>query len=237
VFRSVEEVLPVGEMVSFPSNGGTCEGYLAAPGSGNGSGVIVIQEWWGLVGHIRDVTDRFAAEGFVALAPDFYHGVKTDEPDEAMRLLMGMAMDQAAKDIQGAARYLVSRDEVTSQGVGVVGFCMGGSLALWSGALAEEVTVAVGFYPGVPWENMSPTWGNYANKSAMIHASEDDGTSQADGIQTAVKGIEQAGGTVEVFDYPGSHHAFFNSDRPEVHDKEHSDAAWGRTIGLLGSRL
>jgi carboxymethylenebutenolidase len=227
----------VGEMVSFPSNGGTCDGYLAIPSSGTGAGVIVIQEWWGLVGHIRDVTERFAAEGFVALAPDFYHGAKTDEPDEAMRLLMGMAMDQAARDIQGAARYLVSRDEVTSDGVGVVGFCMGGSLALWSGALAEEVKVAVGFYPGVPWENMSPTWGNYANKSAMIHASEDDGTSTADGIQTAVRGIEKAGGVVEVYDYPGSHHAFFNDDRPEVHDKLHSDTAWRRTLDLLGSRL
>lgn len=227
----------MGEMVSFASNGGTCEGYLSTPASGKGAGVIVIQEWWGLVGHIRDVTDRFAAEGFVALAPDFFHGAKTDEPDEAMRLVMGMAMDQAARDIQGAARYLDSRDEVTSDGVGVVGFCMGGSLALWSGALADEVKVAVAFYPGVPWEKMSPTWGNYANKSAMIHASEDDGTSQADGIQTAVKGIENAGGTVEVHDYPGSHHAFFNNERPEVYDKAHADTAWRRTLDLLGSRL
>jgi carboxymethylenebutenolidase len=227
----------VGEMVSFPSNGGTCDGYLATPGSGKGPGVIVIQEWWGLVDHIRDVAERFAAEGFVALAPDFYHGAKTDEPDEAMRLLMGMAMDQAAKDIQGSARYLDSRDEVSSEGVGVVGFCMGGSLALWSGALADEVKVAVGFYPGVPWENMSPTWGNYANKSAMIHASEDDGTSKADGIQTAVQGIETAGGTVEVYDYPGSHHAFFNNERPEVHDSAHSEVAWRRTLDLLTARL
>jgi len=227
----------VGEMVSFASNGGTCEGYLATPASGGGPGVIVIQEWWGLVGHIRHVTDRFAAEGFVALAPDFFHGAKTDEPDEAMRLLMGMAMDQAARDIQGAARYLDTRAEVTSTGVGVVGFCMGGSLALWSGALADEVKVAVAFYPPMPWERMSPTWGNYTNKSAMIHASEEDGTSRADGIQTAVKGIEGAGGSVEVYDYPGSHHAFFNDERPEVHDAAHSAKAWRRTLDLLGSRL
>jgi carboxymethylenebutenolidase len=227
----------VGEMVSFPSNGGTCEGYLASPSSGTGAGVIVIQEWWGLVGHIRDVTDRFAAEGYVALAPDFFHGAKTDEPDEAMRLLMGMAMDRAAKDIQGAARYLDSRADVSSHGVGVIGFCMGGSLALWSGALADEVKVAVAFYPALPWDRMSPTWGNYANKSAMIHASEDDGTSQAPGIQTAVQAIEKAGGDVEVYDYPSSHHAFFNDERPEAHDKGHSDAAWRRTLDLLGSRL
>ncbi len=227
----------MGDMVSFPSNGDSCDGYLALPESGSGAGVIVIQEWWGLVDHIKDLADRFAAEGFVALAPDFFHGAATAEPDEAQRLLMGLAMDRAAKDIQGAAQYLAGRDEVTGNGVGVVGFCMGGSLALWSGALADEVKVAVGFYPAVPWEKMSPTWGNYTNKSAMIHASEEDGTSRADGIQTAVKGIEGAGGSVEVYDYPGSHHAFFNDERPEVHDAAHSAEAWRRTLDLLGSRL
>ena len=130
----------MGDMVSFASNGATCDGYLALPETGSGPGVIVIQEWWGLVDHVKDVADRFAAEGFVALAPDFYHGAATDEPDEAQRLLMGMEMDKAAQDIGGSARYLDSRREVTSRGVGTVGFCMGGSLALWSGALADEVT-------------------------------------------------------------------------------------------------
>jgi len=227
----------VGEMVSFASNGDSCEGYLAKPKSGHGPGVIVVQEWWGLVDHIRDVADRFAGEGFVVLAPDFFHGASTDEPDEAQRLLMGLAMDRAARDVQGAAQYLAGRDDVEGNGVGTVGFCMGGSLALWSGALADEVKVAVGFYPALPWEKMSPTWGNYANKSAMIHASEEDGTSKADGVQAAIKGIQKAGGDVEVYDYPGSSHAFFNDQRPEVHDKEHSTKAWRRTIELLKSRL
>jgi carboxymethylenebutenolidase len=121
--------------------------------------------------------------------------------------------------------------------VGVVGFCMGGSLALWAGALADEVKVAVGFYPAIPWEKMAPSWGNYANKTAMLHASEEDGTSKAPGIQAAVKGIEEAGGTVEVYDYPGTKHAFFNDQRPEVHSKEHSEAAWRRTVDLFSSRL
>jgi carboxymethylenebutenolidase len=227
----------VGEMVTFASNGDSCDGYLAVPDSGGGPGVVVVQEWWGLVDHIKDVADRFAAEGFVALAPDFFHGARTAEPDEAQRLLMGLAMDRAAKDIQGAARFLAGRGETTGNGVGTVGFCMGGSLALWSGALADEVKVAVGFYPAIPWEKMSPTWGNYTNKSAMIHASEADGTSRADGVQSAVKGIQQAGGDVEVYDYPGSQHAFFNDQRPEVHDAEHSRKAWRRTIDLLKSRL
>ncbi|MDQ1585618.1 MAG: carboxymethylenebutenolidase [Actinomycetota bacterium] len=227
----------MGDMVSYPSNGDTCDAYLALPESGSGPGVIVIQEWWGLVDHVRDVADRFAAEGFVALAPDFYHGAKTGEPDEAQRLLMGMAMDRAAKDIQGSARYLASRPEITGDGVGVVGFCMGGSLALWTGALADEVKVAVGFYPAIPWEKMQPTWGNYSGKAAMIHASEEDGTSKAEGVQQAVRGIESAGGTVEVFDYPGTQHAFFNDQRPEVHDKAASGAAWQRTVDLLKRHL
>lgn len=227
----------MGEMVSFPSNGDTSEGYLAVPDAGSGAGVIVIQEWWGLVDHIKDVTERFAGAGFVAFAPDLFHGARTEEPDEAQRLAMGLQMDRAARDIQGSARYLVGRDEVTSKGVATVGFCFGGSLALWSGALAQEVKVAVGFYPALPWQSMSPTWGNYANKTAMIHASEEDGTSRADGVQVAVKAIQAAGGDVETYDYPGSHHAFFNDDRPEVHDKEHSENAWRRTLELLKSRL
>jgi carboxymethylenebutenolidase len=224
-------------MVSFASNGGSCDGYLAVPESGSGPGVIVIQEWWGLVDHIKEVTDRFAAEGFVALAPDFFHGVATKEPDEAQRLLMGLAMDRAAEDIQGAARYLAGRPATTGDGVAVVGFCMGGSLALWAGALAPEVRVAVGFYPAIPWERMSPTWGSYSGKTAQIHASEEDGTSSAPGIQQAMEGIQAAGGEVEVYDYPGTQHAFFNDHRPEVHHEEHSATAWRRTVDLLKSRL
>ena len=99
----------MGERVTYPSNGGTNTGYLAVPDSGTGPGVVVIQEWWGLVPHIESLVDRFAEAGFVALAPDLYHGAQASEPDDAVRLLMGMAMDQAAKDIAGAADYLAGR--------------------------------------------------------------------------------------------------------------------------------
>jgi carboxymethylenebutenolidase len=226
----------VGEMVSYPSNGGTSEGYLAVPSSGNGPAVIVIQEWWGLVPHIKELADRFAEAGFVALAPDLYHGAHTNEPDEAGKLMMGLAMDQAAKDIAGAAAFLAARPEVTG-GVGAVGFCMGGSLALWSATLSEHVVATVGFYPAVPWERMSPKWDNYAGKAAMIHCSEEDGTSAAPGIQQAKQAIEAAGGEVISYDYPGTHHAFFNDDRPEVYDREASALAWARTIEFLRTRL
>src|SRR4051794_32919989 len=96
----------MGEMVEFPSNGGTGRGYLATPEQGAGPGVVVIQEWWGLVPHIEDVCQRFAAEGFTALAPDLYHGGKADEPDEAGKLMMTLNLEQAGKDMGGAVDYL-----------------------------------------------------------------------------------------------------------------------------------
>jgi carboxymethylenebutenolidase len=226
----------MGSMVTFASNGGTADGYLAEA-EGGGPGLILVQEWWGLVGHIKEVAERFASAGFTTLAPDFFHGASTGEPDEAMRLMMGLAMDQAAKDVAGAATYLSGLDSVTSQEIGAVGFCMGGSLALWSATIAENISAAVGFYPAVPWERMNPTWGSYAGKAALLHACEEDGTSRAPGIQTAITAIEEAGGTVEVHDYPGTHHAFFNDDRPEVYDDSAAGLAWARTVEFLRSTI
>ncbi len=154
-----------------------------------------------------------------------------------MRLMMGLAMDRAAKDVAGAAAHLSGLESVTTPVLGVVGFCMGGSLALWSATVAENIQAAVGFYPAVPWERMDPTWPNYDGKAALIHCSEEDGTSSAPGIRTAVAAIEEAGGTVEVFDYPGTQHAFFNDDRPEVYDAAASGLAWERTVAFLHERL
>jgi carboxymethylenebutenolidase len=223
-------------MVSFPSNSGTTKGYLALPAAGRGPGVIVIQEWWGLVGHITSVTDRLAAEGFVALAPDLFHGATTAEPSEAMRLQTSLAMDQVAREIAGAARYLATREECTGD-VGAVGFSMGGSLALWSAALTDEVSAAVGFYPAIPWDRMSPKWERYAGKAAVIHCSEADGTSAAPDIQAAKRAIEDAGGQCAVYDYRRTKHAFFNDDRPEVYDHYASASAWAHTLECFRARL
>jgi carboxymethylenebutenolidase len=226
----------MGETVSYLSNGGTSEGYLSVPVVGTGPAVIVIQEWWGLVAHIKAVADRFAEAGFIALAPDLFHGIQTTEPNEAGKLMMGLAMDQAAKDIAGAANYLVGKPQVNGR-VGVVGFCMGGSLALWSATITDDVVAAVGFYPALPWERMTPKWDNYAGKAAVIHCCESDGGSAADGIQQAKSGIEAAGGECTVYDNPDTHHAFFNDDRPEVYDPKASATAWARTLELFRSRL
>src|SRR5947208_7807718 len=129
-----------GRMVEFPANGGKTAGYLSPPAAGLGPGVLVIQEWWGLVGHIVEVCDRFAAEGFTALAPDLYHGktVPNKEPDEAMRALMALDLERAAKDLSGGLDFLMAHPAVRGRGAGVVGFCAGGGLALWLATLRPD---------------------------------------------------------------------------------------------------
>src|SRR6476620_2825660 len=129
----------MGEMVQFPFAGGFTGRYLATPKQGTGPGVIVIQEWWGLVDHIKDVCDRFAEEGFVALAPDVYRGKSTKSPDEAGKLMMALRIDEAEKDLGAAGQYLLTSDATTSRKIGVVGFCMGGALALYTATKNQNI--------------------------------------------------------------------------------------------------
>ncbi|HEX5597445.1 MAG TPA: dienelactone hydrolase family protein [Micromonosporaceae bacterium] len=227
----------MGEMVSYRSDGGPSQGYLALPsGAETRPAVIVIQEWWGLVPHITTVADRFAEAGFIAFAPDLYRGISTCEPDEAGRLIMGLAMDQAARDIAGAADYLAARADVSGK-VGCVGFCTGGSLALWSATLSERIVATAGFYPRLPWERMSPQWANYAGKSAIIHCPENGAATTADGVLLAGQAIEAVGGHCARYDYAGAAHGFFNDDRPESYHPQASATAWARTLELFRAKL
>src|SRR3954464_5590406 len=111
--------------VTFPSNGNEAHGYLATPPSGSGPGLGVIQEWWGLDDHMADIVDRFAAEGFVALAPDLFGGTIPHDSDGAGRLLQELPVGRAARDLAGAVYYLLGLESVTSSTVGTVGYCMG----------------------------------------------------------------------------------------------------------------
>lgn len=227
----------MGEMVSFTGNGGTSEGYLAIPSGGAASpAVIVIQDWWGLVPHVRAVVDRFAEAGFVALAPDFRHGGPAVKPTEPRQMLNSSQMDEAASDISAAAEYLASRPEVAGK-VGCAGFCAGASLALWAGTTSERIVATTAFYPRLPWEGMVADWSGYAGKAALVHCSEADGLSAADGVQGVRRSIETAGGTCQTFDYPGTAHAFFNEDRPEQFDQRAAATAWARTLELFRAKL
>ncbi len=206
---------------------------VAVPESGSGPGVIVIQEWWGLLPHIVDVTQRLAQAGFVAMAVDHYRGVATTEPDEAQKLMLGLNIDQVSRDLRMAAEQLVARPEVTGESVGVIGFCMGGGLALLAPTVAPQVCCAVAFYPAMPWPHYSPDWSRYAGRCAVIHAAESDEEDTGPTIAEYSAAIVAAGGTVERFDYPGSVHAFFNDDRPEVFQRANAELAWERSLAAL----
>jgi carboxymethylenebutenolidase len=212
-------------------------GYLAVPDAGRGPGVIVIQEWWGLVTHIQSVVDRLAAAGFVALAPDLFHGMATTEPDEAKKLMMGLGVAGAADDIAAAADHLVRSGLLTGAQVGCVGFCMGGGLALLAPTVSPHIDCTAAFYPAMPWPEYRPAWSNYAGREALIHQCEADLPSTGDDIARYAEEIAAHGGTAVVETYTGTQHAFFNDDRPEVHDATASAVAWERTIDFLHRRL
>jgi len=222
----------MGEMVEFKSNGGTCTGYLAGT---SGPGVIVIQEWWGLVPHITDIADRFAAEGFVALAPDMYHGEMTDEPDMAGKLLMSMNLATAGKDLSGAVDLLQERSGRTK--VGVTGFCMGGGLALMAACLRPDaIAAAAPFYGGMRPDTVIE-WDNLAAVVEGHYAATDRGTAAPEAVKELEATLRAKGKDATFHVYPGTQHAFFNDTRPEVYDAAVSKTAWDRTLALFRANL
>jgi carboxymethylenebutenolidase len=224
----------MGELVKFPANGRTVEGYLALPPSGRGPGVIVIQEWWGLVDHIKDLTERFAREGFVALAPDLYHGEKTKSPDQAGKLLMALNIAETAKDLRGAAMYLRARPEVQPKKVAAVGFCMGGQLALFGGSAHPDVINAtVDFYGIHP--KVDPDLSKLSGP-VLAHFGRRDKSVNQQTARGLVDRIEAAGKTIEAHFYDADH-AFFNDQRPEVYDPQSAELAWRRTLAFLRRSL
>ena len=222
----------MGEMVEFKSNGGTCTGYLAGT---SGPGVIVIQEWWGLVPHITDIADRFAADGFVALAPDMYHGEMTDEPDMAGKLLMSMNLATAGKDLSGAVDLLQERTGRTK--VGVTGFCMGGGLALMAACLRPDaIAAAAPFYGGMRPDTVIE-WDNLAAVVEGHYAATDRGTAAPEAVKELEATLRAKGKDATFHVYPGTQHAFFNDTRPEVYDAAVSKTAWDRTLALFRANL
>jgi len=223
-----------GEMIEFKSNGGTTEGYLSAPESGTGPGVIVLPEWWGLVPHIKEVANRFAAEGFVALAPDLYHGESAKSPDEAGKLMMALDIDQTEKDLRGAVNYLLGHEAVTSDKVGTVGFCMGGVLALYAATKNAQVGACVIFYGIHP--NVQPDLANLQAPVLGLYA-EKDSSVPPSAVRELESKLQSLGKSVEMHIYTDTDHAFFNDTRPEIYDPAAAADAWRRTIDFFRQHL
>ncbi len=223
-----------GQIVEFSSNGSNAQGYLSCPESGGGPGVIVIQEWWGLVDHIKGLADRFATEGFVALAPDLYRGESTTSPDDAGRLMMALDIDRAVKDLSGAIAFLRGKAAVRGDRVGTVGFCMGGQLALAAACQNPEVGACIDFYGVHP--NVTLDFSGLEAPVLGLFA-ELDGFVSPEVARKLEHDIRSAGKRVEIQIYSGADHAFFNDTRPDVYDADAAADAWRRTLEFFRAEL
>jgi carboxymethylenebutenolidase len=223
-----------GQTVEFAANGGTASGYLSTPASGKGAGVIVIQEWWGLVDHIKDVCDRFAAAGYVALAPDLYHGKSATSPDEAGKLMMALRIDEAEKELGGAVQYLLGHSSVEPKKIGTVGFCMGGALSLYAACKNPQVNACVVFYGGHP--KVQPPLDQLQAPVLGIYAERDGSVTPAMARQLE-ENLKRLGKHSEIHIYPGVGHAFFNDVRPQVYNKAAAEDAWRKTLDFYAKHL
>jgi carboxymethylenebutenolidase len=221
--------------IEFQTSAGSAPGYLAEPAGGTGPATIVLQEWWGLDAHVRSICDRLAEAGFFALAPDLYRGETTEQPSEAEQKMMAMSMDQAEKDMCGAAAYLKGRDGVQGSGVGAVGFCLGGGLSVWAAAECPDVAAAVSYYYVMPHGKPDFT---HIRGPVLGHFGTNDEFVPVEAAKELESELRDAGVDVDFELYEGAGHAFFNdTNRLGTFDEQARDASWDRTVSFLRSAL
>lgn len=224
----------MGKMIEFDGAGTSYSGYLAPSEKGTGPGVIVIHEWWGLVDHIKAVADRFAQNGFTALAVDCFHGKQTEDPDEAEALMMAFGMTEAEGMIDGAVGALLANEATTGQKVGTVGFSMGGQVSLLAGCTCQNVRACVTNYGVNP--NLHPKFTDLHAPVLGIYAELD---LYIFGAQISMLDLQLVELKKEHFfkTYEGCHHGFFNSDRPDVYDEVASEDAWTHILKFFRHHL
>lgn len=228
-------------MKEFQVDDGTVSGYLAAPTQGSGPGVVVLHPWWGLTEPFQRICDRLAEEGFVAFAPDLYHGKSTASVEEAQALATELnSYDERCRgDIEGSLQILRQNGatQQTHQAGGFgkfacVGFSLGGAYALdMSISLADEIAAVVVFYATYPGLKYSQSKAAY-----LCHFAEHDPFESAEAAAEMEQEIQAAGRPITVYTYPGTKHWFFEENRPE-YVAGAAQLAWKRTIDFLHQHL
>ncbi len=219
-------------MLDLKSSEGTVSGYLATPGTGSGPGVLVLHAWWGLNDVFKSVCDRLATKGFIAFAPDLYHGAVASTIDEAEKVMSQLKPETAWQDIVRSARGLQTHPKVRGKRLGAIGFSMG---AYWSLRLGEELpadmAAIVVFY--------GTGDGKHAHTQAALlgHFAEKDPYESAESVRDFEKVLRTHGKNVEIHTYPGTTHWFFEKDRPDAYDPKATEIAWQRTVQFLTTHL
>ena len=220
-----------GETVEFDQNGVQVSGYLARPEQSPRAGMIVIQEWWGLNDDIKEIANRYAADGYLALAPDMYHGQVAEEPDEARKLAMTLERDQAAREIDTAVAWMKTTQGVAK--VGCVGFCMGGGLTLASALRPSSGIDAAHVYYGGGMPESSelarihvPVMGSYGAEDQGIPASQ---------VQRLRDTLAESGVPQDIKLYEGAGRSFFN--RGHSYHAEAAADSWERSKDWFAKHL
>jgi carboxymethylenebutenolidase len=206
--------------------------YLAVPSSGTGPGVLVLHAWWGLNDVFREVCDGLAAEGFVALAPDLHDGAIAEDIPTAERLLKAVPNADRTRYVEAAADALQAQPEVIGASIGIVGFSMGASWAVWLAPQRPNVAAVVAFY--------GASDGGFAGEMEAAfqgHYAEHDDFEPAEAVRRLETELREAGRDAQVHVYPGTGHWFFERDRPSDFNSDAAALAWERTAAFLHSHL
>jgi carboxymethylenebutenolidase len=224
-----------GETIHFNDGEKDIRAYLSPSKTGSGPGIIVVQEWWGLVPHIMDVTDRFAEAGFTALAPDLYGGESTTDPDDAATLMQALGIAETELILRKAIETLLAHPAtVPNDKVGIVGFCMGGQLAMFAAGNNPQVQATVCFYGIHP--KVLPSYRDLNGPVLGIFA-ENDHMATPEAVTALDRELTLLEKEHTFITYTGVDHAFFNDTRPEVYNAEAAADAWAKTIEFFNANL
>ncbi len=225
-------------MVQYPSEGVTVRAYMVQPqAKGPRPALIVVQEWWGLNDHMKDVARRYAREGYLAIVPDLYSrlGNKiTADPNEAGKLMNTLKQEDGLKDLNATVKYLKTVPGVDAAKIGVTGFCMGGSYALMLPCVNREIKAAVPFYGQVP--SPDTPLQNLACPVLYIYGEDDGWITKAD-VQRLAAALKKYNKPGEIKTYPGASHAFFNDTRKDVYKPAEAKDAWTRALAFFKQHL
>ncbi|HBR49382.1 MAG TPA: carboxymethylenebutenolidase [Nitrospira sp.] len=224
--------------VQYQSGNVGMKAFVAAPQTNDKRpAILIVQEWWGLTDHIRDIARRYAAEGYVAIAPDLYsrlgHALTTDA-GEAGKLMNTLKQEDGLADLNATVAYLKSVPEVDATRIGVTGFCMGGSYALMLPCVNSEIKATVPFYGQVP--NPDTPIQKLGCPVLYVYGEDDGWITKADvqRLAAALKKYNKAG---EIKTYPGAPHAFFRDTDPSVFRPDAAKDAWSRTKAFFKQHL
>ncbi|HVA34088.1 MAG TPA: alpha/beta fold hydrolase [Candidatus Baltobacteraceae bacterium] len=211
-------------------DGKTAPGYLA-DADGTAPGVVMFEEWWGLNEQIKETADRLASEGFRVVVPDLYRGQVADTRERAGHLSQGLDFgDAATQDARGAAAHL---QQLGSKNLAVMGFCMGGALAMLAAMHDREFDAAVTWYGYPP-----PEAGDPASIAIPLqgHWAKHDEFFNADGVDALDKKLKAANVAHEFHRYDAKH-GFYNPEGLGNYDREAAESAWRRTVEFLHRTL